>query len=129
MKRQLISSLLLVALVATYAVVFAHGSKTEVGDAGPLVSRGNPSVTTVADGNPPPPFPPKKLRSDFFAVPIQGSTETLLRADGNPPPPFPPKKLKKEFSATDALHQTPGWVMADGNPPPPFPPKKLSKIV
>lgn len=57
-----------------------------------------------ADGNPGPPFPPKKPRAAAPAI----------IADGNPGPPFPPKKPRAAAPT----------IVADGNPGPPFPPKK-----
>jgi len=63
----------------------------------------------VADGNPLPPFPPKKV----------------FLADGNPLPPFPPKSQSDVSSARLLLkdgNPLPSLMTADGNPLPPFPP-------
>jgi hypothetical protein len=68
MKRMLIVALLAVGLAAV---------------AGSISNRNK----LVADGEPPPPFPP---HPPTFSVPYTQRT-MWLTADGEPPPPFPPK--------------------------------------
>jgi hypothetical protein len=69
MKRMLIVTLLAVGLAAV---------------AGSISDRNK----LVADGEPPPPFPPKPPA--LSSIPFNSRT-MWLTADGEPPPPFPPK--------------------------------------
>jgi len=68
MKRMFIVTLLAVGLAAVAG----------------LISNRN---KLVADGEPPPPFPP---HPPTFSIPYTQRT-MWLTADGEPPPPFPPK--------------------------------------
>jgi hypothetical protein len=77
MKRRFVVTLIVGSL-------FAVGSGTVVRHnvVGAVHRQINPSVRTIADGVPPPPFPPKA--PGYQQAP-------WLTADGQPPPPFPPK--------------------------------------
>lgn len=85
-------------LAVLILLLVTHSVNTPVGN--PVLQNGS----IQADGNPGPPFPPKKPRA---------AAPTVI-ADGNPGPPFPPKKPRAAAPT----------ITADGNPGPPFPPKK-----
>ena len=94
-------------ILLTLSILLALGSK--------ISNTLLPSVQSVpyglrADGDPAPPFPPRKLSS------LIRTSESMLIADGDPAPPFPKPPLPPSPSLTDAA-----VFVADGDPAPPFP--------
>jgi hypothetical protein len=138
MTRQLVVGLFALGLVTTGCLVCAKPARTDASNH--VLSNGehNPKGNVIADGNPPPPFPPiKKPRVAVAGSSTQYTTPERLTADGNPPPPFPwftadgnppppfPRPLPPgpRLLARPSQSELAPWLLADGNPPPPFPPR------
>ena len=95
------------SIVLTLSILLALGSK--------ISNTLFPSAQSVpyclrADGDPAPPFPPRKPAS------LIRTSESMLIADGDPAPPFPKPPLPPSPSLIDTA-----VFVADGDPAPPFP--------
>jgi hypothetical protein len=118
MKRPLLVSLLVIGLFTIAARTSVERHRTEIGNQSMAACGQKPHAILIADGEPPPPIPPKRPGHSVILSETDSRSTRWLTADGEPPPPpRPPKKLSFETIPNDS--PTMPWLTADGEPPPP----------